>query len=188
MPLAASSLYNSVGGRDIARYREGLSVECELNCPQNDIIILAADYDDLEEILNLQYLAYQSEALLLNDYSIPPLKETLAEIQAQYRTGVFLKAVTAGGDIVGSVRGQVRDGTLHIGKLMVHPDFQGRGVGRRLLAEIESRCPQLRCELFTSDKSERNLALYERVGYVRFSERCISPDLRFVYLEKPGRR
>ena len=31
---------------------------------------------DLDEILNLQRLAYQSEAILLNNFSIPPLMQT----------------------------------------------------------------------------------------------------------------
>ena len=36
-----------------------------------------AEREDLQEILDLQYLAYQSEARLLNNMDIPPLKQTL---------------------------------------------------------------------------------------------------------------
>lgn len=36
--------------------------------------ISRANEEDLQEILNLQYLAYQSEAKLFNSSDIPPLK------------------------------------------------------------------------------------------------------------------
>ena len=39
--------------------------------------ILAADKSDLKTILELQYLAYQSEADLFGTRDIPPLKQTL---------------------------------------------------------------------------------------------------------------
>jgi acetyltransferase family protein len=38
------------------------------------ILIKKAQKEDLEEILKLQYLAYQSEAKLFGDIDIPPLK------------------------------------------------------------------------------------------------------------------
>ena len=43
-------------------------------------MIVKAQYDDLREILELQYLAYQSEAALFGSRDIPPLKQTLDEV------------------------------------------------------------------------------------------------------------
>ena len=40
---------------------------------------------DLPDILDLQYLAYQSEAKLLNNFSIPPLQEKLEALLAARR-------------------------------------------------------------------------------------------------------
>lgn len=62
--------------------------------------------------------------------------------------------------------------------------MQGKGLGTRLLQEIEKTSPQLRCELFTSTKSIRNVKPYERVGYVKYKTEMISTDLEFVYMEK----
>lgn len=146
--------------------------------------IMRADRNDLEEILKLQYLAYQSEAQLVNDFTIQPLTQTLEELMDEYEKGVIYKAVDDKGQIIGSVRGYVRDGTIHIGKLMVHPNFQGRGIGTSLLRHIENEHKGLRKELFTSDRSIRNIKLYERNGYKRFKEEAVSENLRFVYLEK----
>lgn len=41
-----------------------------------------------------------------------------------------------------------------------------------------------RYELFTSTKSRRNIELHEKLGYKVFSEKKITEELRFVYLEK----
>jgi len=148
------------------------------------MIITKADKTDLKIILELQYLAYQSEAKLLNNYEIPPLKQTYDEAEREYIKGVFLKAVDENQTIIGSVRAYIEDNTAFISKLIVHPDKQGQGIGTKLLLAIERECPVARFELYTSDKSVRNIKLYERCGYVRFKEQRISDDLNFVYLEK----
>ena len=48
---------------------------------------------DLNEILELQYLAYQSEAKLFGNMDIPPLKQTLEEVYDEFNKGVILKAI-----------------------------------------------------------------------------------------------
>ena len=45
---------------------------------------------DLPDILNLQYLAYRSEAELVGDHRIPPLLETLDDLKRQYETGTII--------------------------------------------------------------------------------------------------
>ncbi len=146
--------------------------------------IIKAEYRDLKQILELQYLAYQSEARLLNNYNIPPLKQTFEELQQEFQNGLILKAEDELGKIIGSVRGFIKDNTLYIGKLIVQPAYQGNGIGTRLLAEIEAVYPKVRYELFTSDKSRKNLELYKKNGYIVFSEKQIAADLKVIYLEK----
>ncbi len=142
-----------------------------------------AQESDLQEILSLQYLAYQSEAALFSNRDIPPLKQTLDELLAEYRNGMILK-MTLHGSIIGSVRAQAQNGTVYIGKLMVHPDFRGRGYGSYLLSEMENRFPNKRYELFTSSKSLDNIRLYRKMGYTIFDRKQIDEELQFVYLEK----
>jgi ribosomal protein S18 acetylase RimI-like enzyme len=146
--------------------------------------IIEAEYDDLKAILELQYLAFQSQAKLLGNYEIPPLRQTLDEVRAEYRKGVILKAVDDGGAIVGSVRGYAENGTTYVSKAMVRPELQGGGIGTRLLNEIERSLPSPRYELYTSPMSAGNLALYERLGYSRFREAEVAPGLVMVYLQK----
>ncbi len=143
-----------------------------------------ADFSDLEQILQLQYLAYQSEAILNNNFSIPPLMQKLEDLQKEYQNGIILKAIDEEDDIIGSVRGYTIENTLFIGKLIVHPEHQRKGIGTRLLQSIEDRYPKHRYELFTSNKSDRNIKLYEHLGYKRYKEQNISPELTLIYLEK----
>ncbi|MCM1083407.1 MAG: GNAT family N-acetyltransferase [Clostridium sp.] len=148
------------------------------------MIIKRAEKKDLKTILDLQYLAYQSEAKLFNDSNIPPLRQTLAEVESEYEKGVVLKAVDENNTIIGSVRAYCDNDTVYIGKLMVHPEKQGQGIGTQLLSAIENECPKQRYELFTSSKSKKNIELYEKLGYKIFSEKQITDELKFVYLEK----
>ena len=149
-----------------------------------DVIIERAKAEDAGEILDLQKLAYQSEAALYDDDTIPPLTQTLEEITADFERQLFLKA-SVGGRIIGSVRAYEREGTCCIGRLIVHPGLQNQGIGTRLLNEIERAFGQVRrYELFTGDKSERNLHLYQKLGYQPFKTEMVTEDLVLVFLEK----
>lgn len=145
--------------------------------------VLKAGQDDLQEILDLQYLAYQSEAALFGNKDIPPLKETIEELTEEFNKGTILKLVEDG-KIIGSVRGYEKNGTAYIGKLMVHPDHRCKGYGTLLLNEIEKCFPDCRFELFTSTRSEDNIRLYQKLGYMIFDRKKITDELVFVYLEK----
>ncbi len=146
--------------------------------------IQLAEKADLKKILALQYLAYQSEAKLVGDLKIPPLTQTPEGIIQDFEKGIMLKAVN-NGKIIGSIRAYADRNTVYIGRLIVHPSHQGKGIGTQLLKAIEEKYPQyLRYELFTSNKSVRNIALYERLGYQKFKEEKLSDDLSMVYMEK----
>ncbi|MFH1777225.1 MAG: GNAT family N-acetyltransferase [Candidatus Omnitrophota bacterium] len=126
--------------------------------------ILQATILDAEEILKLQKLAYQIEAERYNDYNIPPLKQTIAEIREQFKTNIFLKAVSEG-QIIGTVRAHEENGTCYVSKLAVFPDKQNQGIGTALIKEIEKRFTPKRFELFVGSKSDNNIHLYQKLGY-----------------------
>lgn len=146
--------------------------------------IVKAKMEDIPSIFNLQRLAYQSEAELLNDYNIPPLRQTENEIREEFEKGVFLVAIDDKQCIIGSVRAYKENNTAYIGKLMVSPEYQGHGIGTKLLIAIEEHCPAKEYELFTSSKSEKNLKLYQKLGYEKFDEKPLSDNIQLVYLKK----
>ncbi|MTE18248.1 GNAT family N-acetyltransferase [Streptomyces sp. TRM43335] len=160
------------------------------------VTISAATDVDAEQILKLQYLCYQSEAALYGDYGIEPLTQTLDDLRAELARGCVLVA-RLGEEVVGSVRGRVEDdGTAVIGKLIVHPRMQRHGLGGRLLSAIEARLAEERSakryRLSTGHRSEGNIRLYRRLGYLPVATERVSPRLDMVTLEKfpepPGQK
>jgi GNAT superfamily N-acetyltransferase len=148
------------------------------------VIVQPADTGDAAEILALQKLAYHDEATIYNEFGIPPLIQTLDEMRADIERQTCLKAVIDG-RIVGSVRAYLSEGTCFVGRLIVQPDLQNRGIGTRLMNEIEHLLSHAaRFELFTGHLSERNLYLYRKLGYRPFTKERISDALTLVYLEK----
>jgi ribosomal protein S18 acetylase RimI-like enzyme len=143
-----------------------------------------ATIDDAEQILALQKLAYESEARLYEDWSIAPMTQTLESLLSELRNDTVLKAMDARA-IVGSVRATVSDSICRIGRLMVHPSHQGRGLGTALMQAIEARFPAAAgFELFTGSKSEGNIRLYTRLGYVATGARRISDRVTLLVLSK----
>ena len=147
-------------------------------------MIEKAYISDLKEILDLQHLAYITEAKRFNNMNIKPLTETLNELIEEFNKGIVLK-LTIDNKIVGSIRAYEKDDTAYIGKLMVHPEYRNKGYESMLLKEIEECYKNKRYELFTSTRSIENIRMYERVGYKQFKTEKIDNELEFIYLEKP---
>jgi ribosomal protein S18 acetylase RimI-like enzyme len=146
--------------------------------------ITRASASDAEEILALQKLAYESEAEIYGDFQIAPLTQTIAEIREDFKKQVFLKAV-ADRTLVGSVRGYEKGGTAFVGRLVVHPEFQNRGLGTALMWRIEAEFKSaMRFELFTGHRSEKNIRFYHRLGYSIFKEQKVNDSLTMVFMEK----
>ena len=154
--------------------------------------ILPVCQQDLPEILAVQKAAFAAEAQLVNNWSIPPLTQTLAELADDWRKGIMLKAVMGQHDLVGTVRGHETQDGFYIGRLAVLPQWQGRGCGSALLEamieQAQNRAQSLTCAerlvLFTSTKSERNLRLYERFGFRPFKKDTTATGVALVWLER----
>lgn len=140
---------------------------------------------DAGELLTLQRAAYAAEARLYRDPDLPPLVETPEELTAEIDSGIALK-VTLGPRIVGAVRGRIEGDLLHVGRLAVAPDVQGRGIGGGLLADIErAAAPTARCAtLFTGHLSTPTLRLYSRLGYTEDRREQLRGGLTLVHLSK----
>jgi GNAT superfamily N-acetyltransferase len=148
--------------------------------------ISLATVDVAAEVLELQKLCFYDEAELNQEFNIPPLKQTLDGLREDFRTHTVL-AAWQGTWLVGSVRGR-RDGAVcRIGRLIVHPDHRGRGLGVALMGAIEAAFPGVEYyEVFTGERSERNLRLYGQLGYVPYHREVVPPRLTLVYLHKRG--
>jgi ribosomal protein S18 acetylase RimI-like enzyme len=146
------------------------------------IRIQDAEPADAREILELQKLAFQSEAEFYNDYTLPPLTQTLEGMREDYTSQIVLKAVLDG-RIVGSARGYVKDGTGYINRVIVHPESQNRGMGALIMKAMEERLAGARrFELFTGSQRTRSLHFYGKLGYTIY--KTVPGRIELAYMEK----
>lgn len=148
------------------------------------MFIMKAKTHDLESILLLQKKAYKSEATLYNDFNIPPMTQTIDELVNEVSNEIVLKA-EINEQIIGSIRAEEEDGIVYIRRLIVEPEYQGKGIGTTLLLEIEKYFPTATLfELFTGVKSYRNIKLYEKNGYLEHRREQATENVTFVYFRK----
>ena len=180
----ASGVESDPGKKDAQKIR--LFIQNAIQASHIEALpVLPASMQDLPEILELQKLAYRSEAELNHDFNIPPMTQTMAEITEEFGQRIFLKVVL-GARIIGSVRAHL-DGlqTCHIGRLIVQPDYQNRSIGAQLIGAIETHfAGAQRYELFTSERSTRNIHLYQMLGYQVSRHERLNDKVSLVYLEK----
>ncbi|MCW2752682.1 MAG: trmD [Marmoricola sp.] len=121
---------------------------------------------DVGELFTLQRACGVQEQHANPEVSIPTLHEELADVELWAAANTVI-VVRSAGRLVGAVRARLSGQTWDIGRLMVAPDLQGRGLGRVLLEQIESRAPAEATvfELFTGVGSARNQRMYRKAGY-----------------------
>ncbi|MFH8249516.1 GNAT family N-acetyltransferase [Microbacterium sp. B2969] len=141
---------------------------------------------DAGQVLTIQRAAFVQEALIYDTVKMPALTQSLDELRAELLDNLGFVA-ELGTRIVGAVRAQRDADVLLVGRLVIAPDQQGRGLGSQLLDAVERRGRETGCreaELFTGSLSEANLRLYERHGY-RETQRVEGDDgIEQVFLRK----
>ena len=132
--------------------------------------ISKATISDLIDILELQKTAFYPVALLLGDTEIQPMIQTYDQLLQEFNDGIILKYVQDH-HIIGSVRAYVDvNNVCHVGKLIVHPNYQNKGIGRALMIEIEKKFTTCsKYLLFTGEITPNTLYLYTKLGYKEIS-------------------
>ncbi|WP_311243079.1 GNAT family N-acetyltransferase [Microbacterium sp. WCS2018Hpa-23] len=158
--------------------------QTEVDNHASDVVIRPTSESDAGEVLTLQRAAFVSEAQIYGSADMPPLTQTLPEVEAELRSSSGLSA-RKDGRLVGVIRFVEDDGVLLIGRIAIAPDMQGEGIGRTLLDAAERTSTARVAELFTGSLSEANIRLYETCGY-RETVRVPDGDgTEQVFLRKP---
>ncbi|WP_433006358.1 tRNA (guanosine(37)-N1)-methyltransferase TrmD [Kribbella sp. CA-294648] len=157
--------------------------------PASQVRLLPATEEDAGELLTLQRATFLTEAQAYGDLSIPPLLESLEECSARIAEGLVWKAV-AGSRIIGSIQLAISGSVGRIGRLMVAPDWQRKGIAAKLLQVAEKTAPAevTSYELFTGAASERNLQIYRNAGYREIKRERQTEKVELVLLAKRRRR
>jgi ribosomal protein S18 acetylase RimI-like enzyme len=139
---------------------------------------------DAARLLDVQRRAFLGEAAIYGEYGLPPLKDSLMDVERAMSDKTVLKAERQG-MLIGSVQAWMEGGACWVARLSVDPDCQNVGVGSKLMASVEERFPQAkRFQLSTGHLSMRNLYLYEKLGYREYQREPQTNKVILIYLRK----
>lgn len=117
----------------------------------------------------------------------PAVATSLAALNDVYRHGLLLAAMTPETGAVGFVAGTFEAGWLHIAEIDVHPDWQRKGVGRRLMKTILSagQARDLRGATLTTDNAAAfNAPFYATLGFQSLASHALPPHLARIMAEE----
>ncbi len=149
-----------------------------------EIQIVDASILDAEKILELQKASFLGQAQIYNNFCLPSLVQTIESMRQEFASKSFLKVVF-NDQIIASVKLQQSGNLVHIDRLIVHPTFQNQGVGTYLMKTLEDKFPDdSTFQLFTGEKSERNIHLYTKLGYQVIRREATDHGIVLVHMEK----
>ena len=130
-----------------------------------------------EQILNLSLQAYRIESDLIGGFDIPPLHETLDEIQTSKSRfyGCYREALLAG---VIELDGEAE---VTINRLVVNPQFFKQGVATELLDYAKRTAGRL--SVSTASGNLPAVNLYLKSGFYLVSTRDVPPGLTLSTFE-----
>jgi len=142
---------------------------------------------DLPGVLEVQHDGFGRVAREhgLEPDDLPPLRESLQDLQRLLTEGTRFFVALDGDRVVGTVRGsEAGDGTVEIGRMAVSADHVRQGIGRGLMLTLERSYPSARrLELYTGREAPAPLALYASLGFAEMPSKVDLPYL--IWLEKP---
>ncbi len=121
---------------------------------------------DAGELFTLTRACWLQELWANPGVTIPALEESFDDLLDSLDDWTTFVA-RAGGRLVGAARGRAEGTVWDVGRVMVAPDLQGRGLGRLLLRLVEDAAPAevTSYSLFTGAGSADNIRMYKKAGY-----------------------
>jgi GNAT superfamily N-acetyltransferase len=107
-----------------------------------------------------------------------------AQVATMFGTGTFLVGEISG-SLVGCVYLELRKERAYFGLLSVAPEFQGQGLARELIVEVEQRAKEAGCvvmDIRTVSTRPELIPLYSKFGY---AESGIEPFPTHVRTKMP---
>lgn len=140
----------------------------------------------------VQMAAYAQEAALLGTVDFPPLRRTVADVQADdaryFGALVADELVGVASVEEGVSAGEDRsDAGLIIASLVVRPAWQRRGIARQLLARMLDEAGNRAVRVTTGVANGPALTLYAAFGFVEESRHTVGADrLNVITLRRGG--
>ncbi|TDK29874.1 GNAT family N-acetyltransferase [Rhizobium deserti] len=138
-----------------------------------------ATRDDFPVLRSIELAAYETlraAGAVAGDPSVSDDKDLHRYCEQQ----LLYAASPPGGDIVGWCGGYAIDGWLHVAEMDVHPDWQGKGIGRRLIQTLldDARTRELKGATLTTDRQAAfNAPFYLSIGFRLVHPQDTTPHL-----------
>ena len=132
-------------------------------------------------LLELQRVSYQIEADLIGS-SIPPLRETLEELQS---CGEYFHGFFEDDRLLGFISYKLEGNILDIHRVAVHPDGFRRGIARQLLEFVLKLEPSAtRAIVQTGSLNLPACKLYLSFGFETLERKEVAPGLELTLFAK----
>lgn len=121
------------------------------------MLIREAHVEDISQLLDIEHYCYDN----------PWPREAFEEEIGNGDVGIGMVA-EEDGMIVGFLTGMAMAKELHLHNIAVHPDYQGRGIGRQLMEAVDDYCREGDFRLITLEvRQDNDIArrLYLSLGF-----------------------
>ena len=146
--------------------------------------MLRIEKPDVSDVPALSNRIYRTTRAAFYEYGsdVPPpgaLSDTQSDVEQDLRGGshILLAVLSESGRVAGVVRWRVQKGVLRFHRLAVIPSERRKGVASALLRGLIDEASALGCTSIVCDVRlgvSRNVALYEKFGFVHTGERMIT--------------
>ncbi|MGO0059049.1 GNAT family N-acetyltransferase [Brevibacillus fluminis] len=134
------------------------------------------------EVLRIQIPSYQVEAELIGFADLPPLKDTVASLQA---CGESFYGFWADGELAGAISYKREENVLDIHRMIVHPAHFRKGIASQLVQYVLDQEQGLeKAIVATGAKNEPARALYLRHGFEVLRDQEVAPGVCITLFEK----
>lgn len=139
------------------------------------------DRSELKRIFQMQKAAYKIESKILHVKSLPPLSETLQDIENS-TDEVFIGLIDS--LPVGAIFLEKSNNVIIISKLIVAPEYFRQGIAKGLLNYCLTTYPNTNFQVETGVKNNPALQLYRSLRFQVFSETILESNLKILKLER----
>lgn len=152
-----------------------------MHCGESHRLDLS-DPETVACLWHLQRVSYAVEAELIGFDGIPALHESVQELRDCGESFLGLDDELG---LAGALSwNRLRDGTLDICRLVVHPRAHRRGIASALLDSLNRLEPARRVVVSTASANLPALNLYQQRGFIPVGTRQIAPAITITLLER----
>ncbi|GAB6992448.1 GNAT family N-acetyltransferase [Paenibacillus pini] len=140
--------------------------------------------DIIDQIWNLQQIAYRLEAEIIGFMDIPPLLDTHESLRALKE--IFYGLLDEEGNLIGAVAVESESkGSLTLTRMMVHPNHFRKGIAGQLIQYVFDHHPDIeRFIVSTGAKNRPAFSLYVKYGFVPFDTFTVAPGVELTTFHK----